>query len=134
MSLPSFERPSDITKQTEAWPFRKFHESDDEDCHGLYNQTCPVPFLERLLTRLDHEYDQRQAAKRVLTFDELLTPMPTSQTQRDAQRAHGDYDRTGGMVWDDGLTWWQRLPFITIQERAQTDHVLAEEIARGDWN
>ncbi|MEK7609752.1 MAG: hypothetical protein AAB470_01365 [Patescibacteria group bacterium] len=107
----------------------------DGSGHGQYGQKYPARWIERLFTKLDKLTKQREIAKRVLTFDDSLTPLPTNQMQRDTQRAHGDYKGRGGILWDDGLSWWQKLPQISIQERALIgDQHAEEELQLGDWD
>lgn len=134
MSLPSFELPSAFDKQIEFWLFKKFHWYDDQDCQGLYFQKCPLPYLFLLFDAIKRRGDRREAAKLVVTFDHLLTPMETTQTQRDAHRVRGDYKNRGGINWVSGLTWWQELPRMTIQDRADRGDSCAKyELHKGDW-
>lgn len=49
----------------------------DGSDEGLYCQETKKPFKVRLFERLDREYAERQATKKVITFDEKLSePLP----------------------------------------------------------
>ncbi|MEN9524205.1 MAG: hypothetical protein RL536_274 [Candidatus Parcubacteria bacterium] len=106
----------------------------DDDCHGLYGQKYPEDYLVRLLNKIDRDAELRKAATKIQEFSPGdLKPMPRTQIQIDACIKHNRKNPRRVVDFDDGLTWWQRLNFMTIEIRSMLDPQMAEEIERGDW-
>ncbi|GEM_PF-5168871 len=146
-----------------------FHQSElfkwipDDNCHGLYCQKYPEPYLFRLFDKLDRDADRREAAKAVQSFtDEQLAPRPLNQQQIEARIAKRPLNHIRACWIDEAgttnhfpevplLPWWKKFRSITIKYRYKLeeiarkqaekkhrefvlDHPISEEIVRGDWD
>lgn len=109
----------------------------DGSGQGQYGQDCPLPFLIRLFNKQERDYNRYIGGKAFLEFSaEDMSPMPTTQLQLESvlTKNHFKVSIRSWPQWVDGLTWWQRLEPVTVQQRAQTDPLLEWEILHGDWD
>lgn len=122
-----------LWKDSELFPGKWFQDGSGLGQYGQkYPSRSPIPFLEKQ----ERDKDRREAAKLVLEIPpEDMPPMLRTQTQIEAYIArHASKRHRPVLTFDTGLTWWQELPFLTIEERALIDDFFNWEINHGDWN
>ena len=127
---------------------------DDGSAQGLYHQHYDQPFLFRLFDSIERRRDLREAEKVKQDFNDRLTPSETSLTTIDAQIARrAKKRRPPGHNWVSGakyqhhfretqkLKWWQKIRLPSLQKRLELEQmdanfepIIAQEIAKGEWN
>jgi len=149
--VDSFEPPCDFTRQDELFPGTWI---DDGSADGLYCHPRPYrdPFVIRLWLKLDRDADRREAAQRVMTFDEKMTETLPNAMMTETQQARRKH-RPPGRIWSDDIPEgamyyaeicdWPRPEFwsllmkwrtFTLEMRAALDPDFRYELEKGDWD
>ena len=102
---------------------------EDPTCAGLYCQRVPEGFLDRLEREIRKRRDRREAAARVLTFDDKLTDHSSDAAMMRTHRrsvVRGRARKPSNMIWtdevpDEPFTEYCDRPrrLITPEEAAQ---------------